>query len=344
VSVLFVIIAPAVIFSQPPQNATEVAKYQADLLELEAHNARRILGGNSVSSAEWRLTRPWLVENVCDYSDGNGWVPCGCSSTIIDHHYLITAGHCLNCPYTSYKVALRFSDGFVDDQVFQEIHNPDSIIGSFDSKLACGLRNPSYLDLGLQYLSKPIKFRYGVQPFHGLLDNTDFDCKNQFGYVAGWGVITEAGANPFAPEYSPQLYKLREQVYDSSICQAKINEWTPVVEVINGLPAGYCTYTFNDHLLCTSAKDLNDVNPLNPVIADPKGICFGDSGSPLYDPIRRRILGFVADNLSTGIDAPCGIGLDIFTRFDATAISWVRRELKVRRSPNWTCPTKAASS
>jgi len=292
---------------------------------------QRIINGTPVSKIEWALTRPWLVQNVCDYNDGKGWVTCGCSSTIINSRFLITAGHCLNAPYT-YQVGLRFSNGRII-QNYAEIHTPNWEYGPLELKELCGVRVVIQGDVGLQYLDKDIDFfGWGVQPFPGFFRKVP-ERFPKHGTIEGWGATTEQGAVDFYdPTFATQLQKLEENVFANADCQAKVNAWLDVLyEVTEGLSAP-CSFTFNDNLVCAGHKKLADIEfsydgSTFGYPADPTGICLGDSGSPLYDWTTNRILGFVSDTLSTSPVGPCGYGLDIYTKLTQDIVDWVRSEV-----------------
>jgi len=91
-------------------------------------NVERIIGGKP---ADWHKY-PWLAKNVCKYEGTTEWVVCGCGSTLIHPFYAITAGHCLNGPY-SYLVGLQFSDGDVIE-VAKETRHPNQSRDSLNYK------------------------------------------------------------------------------------------------------------------------------------------------------------------------------------------------------------------
>jgi len=292
---------------------------------------QRIINGKPVSKIEWALTRPWLVQNVCDYNDGNGWVTCGCSSTIINSRFLITAGHCLNAPYT-YGVGLKFSNGRIITN-YAEIHTPNWEYGPLELKELCGIRVVIQGDVGLQYLDKDIDFfGWGVQPFPGFFRKVPAHFPTH-GTIEGWGATTEQGAVDFYdPTFATQLQKLEENVFANADCQAKVNGWLDVLYEVSGGLSAPCSFTFNDNLVCAGHKNLADIQfsydeSTFGYPADPTGICLGDSGSPLYDWTTNRILGFVSDTLSTSPVGPCGYGLDIYTKLTQEIVDWVRSEV-----------------
>jgi len=291
---------------------------------------KRIIDGKPVSKIEWTLTRPWLGKNVCNYRDGKGWVACGCSSTIINEHFLLTAGHCLNGPYT-YDVGVQFSDGKIYTD-FTEIHTPNWQYGSILSKETCGLRSVIIGDVGLQYFKKPIHLGWGVSAFPAFFRRVLPVFPGTKATIEGWGATTEQGADFYAPIFADQLQKLDETVFSNSDCQVKVQEWLAVLDYVSGGATSDCSFTFTNQLICAGSKPLADIafsyNP--PTFGypyDPAGICTGDSGSPLVDSFGR-ILGTVSDTLSTSLVGPCGYGLDVYTRLSQEIVDWIATEVR----------------
>jgi len=282
--------------------------------------SERIIGGED---ADWHKY-PWIAKNVCMYEGTTVWVVCGCSSTIIHPFYTITAGHCLNGPY-SYKVGLMFSDGEVLE-VAQEIRHPDFSRDALKLKLVIGIVSNSHADIGLQRLPSPVGFSKGKQILDILLyKNSDLtkDIVGDKGKLLGWGATTQSEVFLPAPEgFSATLNQIHETVIENAFCQEILNIAACVVSEGELLQS---PFQFDDTLLCASPFGY-DVTIPTPVA---KGLCNGDSGGPIFTTTgwlweQHHALGFVTDTLSTSEATPCGNGIDIYTRLTPAYLDWVR--------------------
>jgi len=294
--------------------------------ENDAPSYKRIIGG---TGADWHKY-PWLAKNVCMFPGTTEWVVCGCSSTLIHPLYTITAGHCLNGPYT-YKVGLQFSDGEVIE-VAKETRHPDQSRDSLNYKFVYGVVSESIADIGLQTLARPAGFSKGKQILDILLyQNKDLDANlvGVQGKLLGWGA-TEQSQVTFPPLPPPEgfsntLNQIDEIIQPNEQCQYILNGFA---EYISGGILKEAPFQFNTSLLCATPVGFTPVYPpeVPPVF---KGLCNGDSGGPLFRSAgwlweKHQVMGFVTDTLSTSLFTPCGNGMDIYTRLTPAYLDWVR--------------------
>jgi len=291
--------------------------------ENDAPSYKRIIGG---TGADWHKY-PWLAKNVCMYPGTTEWVVCGCSSTLIHPLYAITAGHCLNGPYT-YKVGLQFSDGEVIE-IAKETRHPDFSRDSLKYKYIFGVVSESIADIGLQTLARPAGFSKGKQILDILLyQNKDLtgNIVGDKGKLLGWGATTQQQVFTPAPGgFSNTLQQIDETVQQNAYCQAVLNGFA---DFITGGVMTEAPFQFNDNLLCATPTGFTPVFPPNvPTVF--KGLCNGDSGGPLFKTAgwlweKHHVLGFVTDTLSTSLETACGNGVDIYTRLTPAYLDWVR--------------------
>jgi len=286
-------------------------------------NVERIIGGKP---ADWHKY-PWLAKNVCKYEGTTEWVVCGCGSTLIHPFYAITAGHCLNGPY-SYLVGLQFSDGDVIE-VAKETRHPNQSRDSLNYKNTYGIVSESIADIGLQTLARPAGFSPGKQILDILLYKNSDLTRNIVGDEAkllGWGATTQEQVFETAPDaFSNSLNQINEIVQENAACQAILNF---AIDFLTGGLITQSPFQFNDSLLCATPKGFTPTFPPNPS-APAEGLCLGDSGGPLFTTTgwiweKHHVLGFVTDTLSTSEQTPCGNGVDIYTRLTPAYLDWVR--------------------
>jgi len=283
----------------------------------------RIIGGKN---ADWHKY-PWLAKNVCKFEGTNEWVVCGCGSTLIHPFYAITAGHCLNGPYT-YQVGLQFSDGDVIE-IAKETRHPNQSRDSKGLKYTYGVVSESTADIGLQTLARPAGFSPGKQILDILLYKNGDLTGNIVGDEAkllGWGATTQEQvfATPPPAGFSNSLQQINEIVQDNAACQYILDY---IVQLISGGTL-LQSFVFTDSLLCATPKGFTPTFPPNPN-APAEGLCNGDSGGPLFTTTgwifeKHHVLGFVTDTLSTSEQTPCGNGVDIYTRLTPAYLNWVR--------------------
>jgi secreted trypsin-like serine protease len=275
------------------------------------------------TNANWQQY-PWLAMNVAIFPGQTQWQDRGCTSILIDRYYALTAGHCLNGPY-NYPVGLKFSDGTVI-QVAQEIRNPNYVYDPLHYKYVYGVVSSSVADIGLQRLARPVDDAQGWRIYDLLGDFDDNyhrlpqDLVGQVGTVVGWGSTSEAQTLLTPPStFSPTLQGINESVQESATCETTLSA---VVDFLTGGVLTTAQFQFSDDLFCATPVGLTIVPPPQ-TPTDQAGVCTGDSG-PLFQPdwSHPKLIGLVTDELSLGIESPCGNGIDIYTKI-APYAEWI---------------------
>ncbi|KAK3699372.1 hypothetical protein QZH41_006551 [Actinostola sp. cb2023] len=113
----------------------------------------RIIRGSDAQPYSW----PWQVEVTIDNT--KHW----CGASVIDPHWIITAGHCVD-PYAKGTRVLRLAEydrtvfeGYEEYVVPDQIHtHPGYVIGNIAS--------PGYYDVALMHLKQRLRFSDRVQP------------------------------------------------------------------------------------------------------------------------------------------------------------------------------------
>lgn len=296
-----------------------IARLAVICLGFGLRSAMAIIGG---TPADWSQY-PWLAMNVAMFPGQTQWQDRGCSSMIVDQYYAVTAGHCLQGPY-SYKVGLKFSDGSVIE-VAQEIRNPSYSYDPLNYKLAFGVVSSSVADIGLQRLAQPISLSKGRQIIDIFANVIFAELQTNFtgvkGKVVGWGATQqEQVLLPPPNEFSPPLQQIDEVVEPSASCQ---NDLNGLAELISRGVLTEAPFQFNNSLFCADPVGFTPVFPPN-VPTKFEGVCSGDSGPLFIDLFNVPIvLGFVTDQLATSETTPCGNGVDIYTKLTPAYVQWM---------------------
>jgi len=282
-------------------------------------SALAIIGGTSANWSQY----PWLAMNVAKFPGQTHWQDRGCSSMIISPYYAVTAGHCLNGPY-SYKVGLMFSDGSVIE-VTQEIRNPKYSYDPLQYKFVYGVVSSSVADIGLQRLAEPVG--PSIVRLYPIFTDNVFSAKFKGDYtgltgtVLGWGSTQQSQVTLTPPAaFSPILQQINEVVQPSSYCQGVLNYFA---EYISGGILTEAPFQFNDTLFCAMPVGFTPAPPLQlPSVFE--GVCYGDTG-PLFIEVADMpiVLGFVTDYLSESLETQCGNGIDIYTKLTPAYLEWM---------------------
>jgi hypothetical protein len=296
-----------------------IARLAVICLGFGLRSAMAIIGG---TAADWSQY-PWLAMNVAMFPGQTQWQDRGCSSMIVDQNYAVSAGHCLQGPY-SYKVGLKFSDGSVIE-VAQEIRNPSYSYDPLGYKYIYGVVSSSVADIGLQRLAQPIGSSKGRQIFDIFANVIFAELQANFtgvtGKVLGWGATQQVQVFQSPPaSTSPTLQQINEVVEPSASCQSTLNT---AIDFLTGGLLTQSPFQFNNNLFCA---DPVGFIPAFPAQASSKfeGVCSGDTG-PLFIDIFNVpiVLGFVTDQLSLSLQASCGNGVDIYTKLTPAYVQWM---------------------
>jgi hypothetical protein len=296
-----------------------IARLAVICLGFGLRSAMAIIGGTDANGSQY----PWLAMNVAMLPGQTQWQDSGCSSMIINQYWAVTAGHCLNGPY-SYPVGLMFSDGSVIE-VTQEIRNPDYSYDPLGYKYIYGVVSSSVADIGLQRLAQPVGSSSGRQVFDIFANIIFAELQPNFtgitGKVLGWGSTQQSQVFlPPPATFSPTLQQINEVVEPSTSCQTTLNA---IVDFLSGGVLTESSFQFNNSLFCAHPVGFTPVYPPGTPTAF-EGVCMGDTG-PLFINILNEpiVLGFVTDYLSLSLQAQCGNGVDIYTKLTPAYVQWM---------------------
>ncbi len=307
--------------SEAPHRRTwhHIARLAVICLVFGLRSAMAIIGGTSANWGQY----PWLAMNVAMFPGQTQWQDRGCSSTIIDQHYAVTAGHRLNGPY-SYPVGLMFSDGSVIE-VAQEIRNPNYSYDPLHYKYIYGVVSSSVADIGLQRLAQPVGSSNARQVFDIFANVIFAELQPNFtgvtGKVFGWGSPQQPQVFLSPPAtFSPTLQQINEVVEPSAPCQSDLNLFA---EYISGGLLTQNPFQFNNNLFCASPVGYTlTLPPATPAAFE--GVCSGDTGPLIVDILNVPIvLGFVTDYLSESLEQTCGNGVDVYTKLTPAYVEWM---------------------
>ncbi|XP_031558945.1 transmembrane protease serine 9-like [Actinia tenebrosa] len=171
----------------------------------------RIIKGTTATPYTW----PWQVEVTLNNTEH--W----CGASIIDPHWIITAGHCVDI-YSSEAVGERvlrlaehdrmtlegYEKYIVPDRMY--LH-PGYVIG--------GAYTPGYYDVALMHLKERLEFSDRIQPVCLPNEDDEWFEDGKMCFISGWGK-TSAGSNG---TYSRVLQQLQVPLVSLEVCNRNIS-------------------------------------------------------------------------------------------------------------------------
>ncbi|XP_033732745.1 serine protease 27-like [Pecten maximus] len=174
-----------------------------------------------------------------------------CGGTLLNADTVLTMAHCTK------RMRRKFFRVKVGE--YDRKKNERSTRGEMRIKVKKIIKHPDYdrysgkNDLSILKLERCVKFCKYIRPIPKLADDS-VDPTNRTCYVTGWGAYNRQKLF----RYARILQELQTSVITKAQCEAGIQG----------------SFNATDDMMCTSV--------------DPKGACFGDSGSPLQCLVNRK--------------------------------------------------------
>merc|ERR1712004_522349 len=201
----------------------------------------RIVGGSETEVNEY----PWIAS--FDFSGVNGQNPGGCAATLIANNWAVSASHCFFDPATGERSVYADSMSLV-----LGVHDRTGGTDSNRKVLAIEeiILHPSYVYTGNSYDIALFKLAESVDLdvwSPACLPDQGADYTGQNGWVYGWGVTSENGAN-----LADKLLELEVPIVSDSVCASAMSS---------------VSIGITSDMLCAGGEDGKDA-------------CGGDSGGP----------------------------------------------------------------
>jgi len=201
----------------------------------------RIVGGSETEVNEY----PWIAS--FDFSGVNGQNPGGCAATLIANNWAVSASHCFFDPTTGERSVYADSMSLV-----LGVHDRTGGTDTNRKVLAIEeiILHPSYVYTGNSYDIALFKLAESVDLdvwSPACLPDQGADYTGQNGWVYGWGVTSENGAN-----LADKLLELEVPIVSDSVCASAMSS---------------VSIGITSDMLCAGGEDGKDA-------------CGGDSGGP----------------------------------------------------------------
>jgi len=201
----------------------------------------RIVGGSETEVNEY----PWIAS--FDFSGVNGQNPGGCAATLIANNWAVSASHCFFDPATGERSVYADSMSLV-----LGVHDRTGGTDTNRKVLAIEeiILHPSYVYTGNSYDIALFKLAESVDLdvwSPACLPDQGADYTGQNGWVYGWGVTSENGAN-----LADKLLELEVPIVSDSVCASAMSS---------------VSIGITSDMLCAGGEDGKDA-------------CGGDSGGP----------------------------------------------------------------
>jgi len=201
----------------------------------------RIVGGSETEVNEY----PWIAS--FDFSGVNGQNPGGCAATLIANNWAVSASHCFFDPTTGERSVYADTMSLV-----LGVHDRTGGTDTNRKVLAIEeiILHPSYVYTGNSYDIALFKLAESVDLdvwSPACLPDQGADYTGQNGWVYGWGVTSENGAN-----LADKLLELEVPIVSDSVCASAMSS---------------VSIGITSDMLCAGGEDGKDA-------------CGGDSGGP----------------------------------------------------------------